>query len=174
MPTLTLDHLRLAVPQWADERTAAFHRATSRLPSAELGGQRWYWPQGESPALRRHEPDDCVRLLAPFDPIVWDRRRFELLWGWAYRFEANVPANKRERGYYALLLLWRDQVVGWANAATLDGQLMVQPGFVRGRAPRDAGFRAALRDEAERMATFLGLSDSCISTSANLCSLENE
>ena len=50
-----------------------------------------------------------MRLLAPFDPVVWDRRRFEMFWGWAYRFEAYTPAAKRQLGYYALPLLWRDQ-----------------------------------------------------------------
>jgi hypothetical protein len=48
---------------------------------------------------------------------VWDRRRFEHLWGWAYRFEAYTPAPKRVRGYYALPLLWRDRVIGWGNLA---------------------------------------------------------
>lgn len=52
--------------------------------------------------------DERVRLLAPFDPLVWDRRRFELLWGWPYRFEAYTPPAKRKLGYYALPLLWRD------------------------------------------------------------------
>jgi uncharacterized protein YcaQ len=152
-------HLRRAVPQWEDARRGAFARAIQRLPSTEVDGQRWYWPEGESPAARRYEPDDEVRLLAPFDPIVWDRRRFELLWGWAYRFEAYVPASKRVRGYYALPLLWRDQVIGWANATAQGDCLTVQPGYVRGQAPRVAGFRTALLDEATRLAAFLGVSD---------------
>jgi len=153
-------HLRLAAPQWEHERRDAFRRAIARLPSAEIDGQRWYWPDGESPRSRRHEPDDAVRLLAPFDPIVWDRPRFERLWGWGYRFEAYVPAPKRVRGYYALPLLWRDQVIGWANAATRDGRLTVHPGYVSGRAPRDSGFRTAFQDEVARMARFLDVSAS--------------
>ncbi len=163
-PTLRslVSRLRLAVPHWADERAAAFQRATARLRSAGVDGQCWYWPDGESPVSRRHEPDDTVRLLAPFDPIVWDRQRFEQLWGWPYRFEAYVPAPRRVRGYYALPLLWRDQVVGWANAAVQAERLVVQAGFASGRAPRDAGFRAALRDEAARMAAFLGLAESSV------------
>ncbi|EWS60580.1 hypothetical protein Y695_04569 [Hydrogenophaga sp. T4] len=56
-----------------------------------------------------------MRLLAPFDPVVWDRDRFERLWDWAYRFEAYTPPAKRVRGYYAMPLLWRDQVIGWAT-----------------------------------------------------------
>jgi uncharacterized protein YcaQ len=41
------------------------------------------------------EPGRDVRFLAPFDPIVWDRRRFELFWGWPYRFEAYTPPRTR-------------------------------------------------------------------------------
>jgi uncharacterized protein YcaQ len=47
------------------------------------------------------DPPARVRFLAPFDPLVWDRRRFEHLWGWPYRFEAYTPAARRTRGYYA-------------------------------------------------------------------------
>jgi uncharacterized protein len=152
-------HLRLAAPQWSRERADAFRRAADRLPSADVGGVRWYWPEGESPVSSRHEPEDCVRLLAPFDPIVWDRRRFELLWGWAYRFEAYVPAPRRVRGYYAMPLLWRDQVVGWATAAAQGGCLVVQPGYVGGSAPRDAVFGTALQQDVTNMAAFLDLSE---------------
>ena len=101
---------------------------------------------------------DVVRLLAPFDPVVWDRRRFEALWGWAYRFEAYTPAAKRIRGHYALPLLWRDQVIGWGNLAVVGGQLQPDIGWVAGRAPRAAGLKAALADELGRMHDFLGLS----------------
>jgi uncharacterized protein YcaQ len=91
---------------------------------------------------------------------VWDRRRFELLWGWAYRFEAYTPAAKRVRGHYALPLLWRDEVIGWANASVKSGALKVDCGYVAGRAPRDAGFKAALEMEHERLAAFLGVAPS--------------
>ena len=37
-----------------------------------------------------------VRLLAPFDPVVRDRARFELLWGWVYRFEAYTPGAQTQ------------------------------------------------------------------------------
>jgi hypothetical protein len=98
-----------------------------------------------------------VRLLAPFDPLVWDRRRFEHFWGWPYRFEAYVPAARRVRGHYALPLLWRDAMVGWGNLSVRDGRLVADIGHVSGRAPADAGYRAALDDELDRMHRFLGL-----------------
>jgi uncharacterized protein len=96
-----------------------------------------------------------VRLLAPFDPAVWDRRRFELLWGWAYRFEAYTPAPKRVRGYYALPLLWRDQVIGWGNIGIANGKLSADLGYVAGKPPREAGYRQALHNELQQMKAFL-------------------
>jgi hypothetical protein len=152
-----VSHLRGGAPQWAHLRGAALQRARARLPHAEVDGVSWYWPAGEDPAARRDEPDPALRLLAPFDPIVWDRRRFELFWGWAYRFEAYTPARKRVRGYYALPLLWRDRVLGWANVSANDGQLSIDTGYVTGFAPRGPAFRSALDAEIDRMRSFLSL-----------------
>ena len=155
-----VSHLRAAAPQWAQRRPAALARAKARLPSVELDGTRWFWPAGECPASRRHAVKDEVRLFAPFDPVVWDRRRFELFWGWAYRFEAYTPAPKRVRGYYALPLLWRDHVIGWGNLSAREGQLIVQLGYQSGKAPREGAFHRALDDELDRMRAFLGLKNS--------------
>jgi uncharacterized protein YcaQ len=101
------------------------------------------------------EPSE-VRLLAPFDPLVWDRRRFEHLFRWSYRFEAYTPAKRRVRGYYALPLLWRERVIGWANARVDErAQLDVETGFVAGR-PRERTFSSELDAEVARLAAFLG------------------
>ncbi len=152
--------LRGGTPQWTHLRAEALSRARQRLPQAIVDGVIWLWPDGENPAAASHRSRalvDRVRLLAPFDPITWDRRRFELFWGWAYRFEAYTPPAQRVRGYYALPLLWRDQVVGWANLAVRDGRLQTDLGYVAGTAPGDAGFAAALDDELQRLSIFLGL-----------------
>jgi uncharacterized protein YcaQ len=144
-----------AAPQWHDRRRPALQRARQRLAAAEVDGLGWYWPAGENPASKRHAVPDAVRLLAPFDPVVWDRQRFERFWGWAYRFEAYTPAPQRVRGYYALPLLWRDQVVGWANLGWRDGVLTPELGYVSGRAPRERVFAQALDDELQRLRDFL-------------------
>lgn len=161
VPSTTLYHLiaRLvyAAPQWTLERAAAKARARHRLPHAHVDGVDWYWPEGESLPTRRCVVPDVVRLLAPFDPFVWDRPRFELFNGWAYRFEAYTPAPKRVRGYYALPLLWRDAVIGWANLSVREGVLVPEFGYMSGRAPRDAGFGAALEAEVGRVGVFLGV-----------------
>jgi hypothetical protein len=144
------------VPQWAAYRAAALKRALGRFSHARVDGIDWYWPDHESPLSRRWRIDDQVRLLTPFDPIVWDRRRFELFWGWAYRFEAYTPAPKRKLGYYALPILWRDLVIGWGNLSVVKGRLVCSFGYVGGRPPRDPHYRRELEAELERMKTFLG------------------
>lgn len=149
-----LRRLRYAAPQWHGERTAALQRAKQRLSQARVDGIDWYWPTGEN--ILRRAPQDAVRLLAPFDPVVWDRARFELLWGWEYRFEAYTPAAKRKRGYYALPLLWRDRVVGWGNLAVKNGELESDFGYAESP-PSDCEFRRELEAELDRMRAFLGL-----------------
>ena len=144
-------------PQWAAQRAAALVRAKARLAHHRLDGTDWYWPAGEKPQSVRWRPDAVVRLLTPFDPVVWDRRRFEAFWGWAYRFEAYTPAPRRQLGYYALPLLWHERVIGWANASAATGALVCEFGYTQGRAPRTAAYRAALDDELERLRVFLGL-----------------
>ncbi len=148
--------LAAAAPQWRELRSPALSRAKARLPNATVEGVRWFWPAGENPASRRHAVDDRVRLLAPFDPIVWDRRRFELFWRWPYRFEAYTPAPKRLLGYYALPLLWREHIVGWANVAVRDGRLQPEIGFF-GPRPAEPAFTSAVDDELQRLHAFLRL-----------------
>ena len=149
-----LRRLRYAAPQWEDGIPEAIRRAKQRLAHAHIDGVDWYWPADWK--IKRGDPDDSVRLLAPFDPVVWDRWRFEKLWGWVYRFEAYTPPAKRVRGYYALPLLWRDRVIGWANLAVKDCELNVDCGFVNS-APQALAFKREFDAEVDRIRAFLGL-----------------
>jgi uncharacterized protein len=150
------------------ERERALVRllAARTLARETIGGVTYVWRAGAGKNIAADDVadnpadgsvDDPVRLLAPFDPIVWDRRRFEQLWGWAYRFEAYMPQVKRVFGYYALPMLWRDEMIGWANANVVAGQLDVEVAFVRSR-PRAAAFRRALDHEIAELAAAVGAS----------------
>lgn len=160
LPALSLNNLvsrlRYAAPQWQSELKPALARAKQRLASASVDGVHWFWPADEQPSSPRHVASERVRLLAPFDPLVWDRRRFELFWGWAYRFEAYTPQAKRKLGYYALPLLWRDGVIGWANVAVREGELVADFGFVNER-PSEPAFERELAAELAHMRAFLAL-----------------
>jgi uncharacterized protein len=150
-----VNRLQYGAPQWAKERRAALARAKERLSHARAEGIEWYWPAEESPQSARWRLDDQVRLLTPFDPVVWDRPRFEIFWNWVYRFEAYTPAPKRKLGYYALPLLWQERIIGWGNLTVADGRLSAEFGYADGKAPRDLKFRAGLEAELERVRTFL-------------------
>ncbi|MEP6495813.1 MAG: crosslink repair DNA glycosylase YcaQ family protein [bacterium] len=149
-----------AAPQWRLQRAAALARAKRRYARTRLDGIEWYWPANESPGSSRWQTPDVVRLLTPFDPVVWDRRRFRLFWDWDYRFEAYTPAAKRKLGYYAMPLLWRDQVIGWGNLSVTQDALEATFGYCAGRAPKQPGFRLALETELDAVRRFLGLSTS--------------
>ena len=159
LPATSLTHLvyllGYGAPHLAEQARAALRAAREQLASVRLDGVTWYWPADENPRSARHEPDEALRLLAPFDPIVWDRTRFELLWGWRYRFEAYTPPAQRTLGYYALPLLWRDRVLGWANVTQREGALDARFGWAQGRAPRDAARRREREAELERLRAFL-------------------
>lgn len=133
-------------------------RAFARVCTAEstatamIDGARWLWPAAERPEA---EPEARVRAFAPFDPAVWDRRRFAAFWGWEYRLEAYTPPAKRVFGYYALPLVWRDDAVGWANAAVADATLVatIHPAKP---VPTSRVFVRELEAEFERLRAFVG------------------
>jgi len=134
------------------ERTLKALQSAPEVARHAIDGVTWLSPAGEA---LRDDVTDTVRLLTPFDPVVWDRPRFEAFWGWAYRLEAYTPPAKRQFGYYALPLLWRDDVIGWANVRVDAGTMHVAPQYVHA-APRSRAFGAALAAECERLRVCVG------------------
>jgi len=142
----------ISFPEVPDHRKVIKELLNSgELQQRTVDGISYVWPASETvhEELPRH-----VRFLAPFDPLVWDRGRFEHFWNWTYRFEAYTPQAKRIRGYYAMPLLWGDDVIGWANAIVKGGKLDVEVGFVD-KQPADHKFRSELDAEITRLETFL-------------------
>jgi uncharacterized protein YcaQ len=90
-------------------------------------------------------------LLAPLDPLIYDRRVTERLWGFDYTWEVYTPAAKRVRGYYALPVLAGTEIVGHVDpkAEREAGKLRVVSRRVR------RGHRVAPAVQA--LAEFLGL-----------------
>ena len=97
------------------------------------------------------EADAEPRLLAPLEPLIYDRRVTSALWNFDYVWEAYLPAHKRVRGHYALPVLAGLELVGHvepkANRAA--GRLEV----VSRRVRRGHKVSAAIGD----LAAFLGL-----------------
>ena len=148
-----LRHLGYAAPDLRGRtQVVAALLKSGEIESTEVAGIHYLWPAGR---VVREEPEDVVRFLAPFDPVVWDRRRFEYFWGWPYRFEAYTPPAKRKLGYYAMPLLWRADVIGWVNASRRGTELAIDTGFVSGKQPSGKAFQRALEAESESLRQFL-------------------
>jgi uncharacterized protein YcaQ len=163
LPSASLGYLaqllQYGAPHLKGETRTLLAELRASLPQARIDGVTWLWTPGEDPASGKWRVDpERARLLAPFDPVVWDRRRFELLWGWAYKFEAYTPAARRTMGHYALPLLLGDWAIGWANAALVDkSRLEAHFGFVDKGWTRDQALSHAIDAELALMAEFLQL-----------------
>ena len=100
------------------------------------------------------EPDPTqVRVLAPFDPVVRDRRRLLRLFGMDYRFEAFTPAAKRVYGYYTMPILSGDRIIG-----LIDPKFNREEGTLIVRGPWPAGARRVrgVAAEISHLATQIG------------------
>ena len=126
------------------------------LPAAVPG---WTQPAWLDPAARRPRRIEGHALLAPFDPVVWNRARTERLFGFRYRIEIYVPAERRAHGYYVLPFLLNGRLVARVDlkADRQRRRLVVR----RWSAEPDASAETAdrLGDALREMADWLGLDE---------------
>lgn len=70
-----------------------------------------HWARPEALEEAEREPGGLVHILSPFDPLIIQRNRLKLFFGYEHRFEAYVPKEKRVFGYFALPVLVGDEIV---------------------------------------------------------------
>lgn len=109
----------LAVIRLRQHRLAALKRAELALvedlvEAVDVEGCPTMYCLREDLPLLDHgdKPEAGTLLLAPLDPLIYDRRVTRQLWGFDYAWEAYTPASKRKRGYYALPVLAGLDLVG--------------------------------------------------------------
>jgi uncharacterized protein YcaQ len=106
----------------------------------------------------RAAQSERTTLLSPFDNLIIDRPRTELLFGMRYRMEIYVPKHLRVRGFWAMPILHQDQLIGTVDPKVdrQSGVLEVVTFHLERDAPRDRSTRRAIEDAVDDLAAFVG------------------
>ena len=126
----------------------------------EGAGKQEHWARTETLEQPAGEGDpDLVHILSPFDPLIIQRKRTSLIFGYNHLFEAYVPKAKRKLGYFALPVLVGDEIVAALDLKT-DRQakkLLMQKWNWVGQGKKTAGrkeLKQKIEDELDRFERF--------------------
>ena len=125
----------------------------------EGAGKREHWAQPETLEKRSDGTGERVHILSPFDPLIIQRKRTHLFFGYEHLFEAYVPKEKRRFGYFALPVLVGDEIVAALDLKTdrQSRQLLMQKwNWVGegGRRGARTGLKRRIEDELHRFERF--------------------
>jgi hypothetical protein len=97
-----------------------------------------HWARPDTLDGRLGPGRERVHILSPFDPLIHQRRRLQLFFGYEHRFEAYVPKAQRRFGYFAQPVLVDDAVVAAIDLKTdrERRKLQVQQWTWVGKGPR--------------------------------------
>jgi hypothetical protein len=126
------------------------------VPVELEGAAKWpHYAKPETLATPLPPDEELVHILSPFDPLMNQRKRSLLFFGYEHRFEAYVPKDKRVFGYFACPTIIGDRV-----AAALDlktdrerGKLLLQKWTWIGKGPRRAD-KARIEEALDRFERF--------------------
>jgi uncharacterized protein YcaQ len=147
------DYFRLA-PGDTKDRIEELVEAGELLPVKVEGWDKPAYLHRDARIPRRIE---ARALLAPFDPVVFERTRTEKLFDLRYRIEIYTPAEKRQYGYYVLPFLLGDRIVARVDlrADRPASVLRVHAAYAEPDAPPETA--AQLFEELKQMQGWLGL-----------------
>jgi uncharacterized protein YcaQ len=131
-------------------------RRNELVPVAlEGAGKQEHWARPEVLETGDDREPGMVHILSPFDPLMIQRKRTELFFGYGHRFEAYVPKDKRVFGYFALPVLVGDDIVAAIDLKTdrKRRELLLQKWSWVGRHPRKA-LRRRIEEELHRFERF--------------------
>jgi uncharacterized protein YcaQ len=131
-----------------------------RVAIADRPGE-WFVHADDLPLIDRLEDGEWqprTTLLSPFDNLIYERDRTELLFGFRFRTEIYVPKSKRQYGYYLLPILHGDELVGRVDAAMdrRQGVLRLHAVHAEPGAPMTLRVGRAIGRAVEDLAAFLG------------------
>lgn len=110
-------------PQWSILSPARKSETVDRLieegkaTEVRLPGSRKSWlAHPDLLAMDAPSFDERMRLLGPLDPMIWDRKLIQAVYGFEYLWEVYKPAEKRRWGWYVCPLMHRGKFVGRVEA----------------------------------------------------------
>jgi uncharacterized protein YcaQ len=106
---------KAAVQELIDSRVRRKLLVSVRIEGAEKVP---HWAEPATLESSATEPPTLVHILSPFDPLIIQRKRLKLFFGYDHLFEAYVPAAKRKLGYFALPILMGDRIVAAIDLKT--------------------------------------------------------
>jgi uncharacterized protein YcaQ len=121
----------------------------------EGAGKLEHWARAEAIEAAPGPAPELVHILSPFDPLIIQRKRARLFFGYGHRFEAYVPKEKRQLGYFALPVLVGDDIVAAIDLKTdrLARELLLQKWTWIGGGPRQ-GLKRRIEEELHRFERF--------------------
>ena len=150
----------------APNKSAIRRLIEARVRRGEMGavalegaGKQEHWAETATLQSAAGAAPELVHILSPFDPMIIQRKRTELFFGYGHRFEAYVPKEKRLFGYFALPVLVGDEVVAALDLKTdrkARKLLMQKWSWVGDGAPRGARkeLKRRIEDELHRFERF--------------------
>ena len=84
----------------------------------EGAGKQEHWAEPAALETVAEGNSERVHILSPFDPLIIQRKRTQLIFGYEHFFEAYVPKEKRRFGYFALPVLVGDAIVAALDLKT--------------------------------------------------------
>ena len=109
----------------------------------------------------RARESERTTLLSPFDNLIIDRQRTEILFGMRYRMEIYVPKHLRVRGFFAMPILHGDRLIGSVDPKIDRERALLEVVTFRLErdAPRDRSTRRAIEAAVDDLAAFAGARD---------------
>ena len=151
----------------APSKKAVAGQIASRVRRGELipialegAGKQEHWaPPSALDLSGEGVSPDLVHILSPFDPLIIQRKRTNLIFGYNHLFEAYVPKARRKLGYFALPVLVGDEIVAALDLKTdrQDKKLLMQKWTWVGRGKTTAGrkeLKRVIEDELDRFERF--------------------
>jgi uncharacterized protein len=111
------------------EKVIRNQEKAGKLISVQIPGlSDEHWMAKKEKETQADTDETLVHILSPFDPLVYNRKRFHFFFNHDYRFEAYLPKNKRKYGYFALPIIVGSELVALIDMKTdrEKGQLLIQ------------------------------------------------